>query len=240
VTPQPTPAVTPVAYLGAVTLTLFILTAGALSAYHLLPVAASDFRLLKARWLVNEWRQGNGSIPTTAAWGQVRDTLERELASTPDSPTLLDDLGFLYASRAQTLSEIPALIELQQALLADAVNYYRAASNVRPGFPYTWAYLALAKHLLNQHDAELWDAFDTAMKHGRNEFGVQPVLAEIAFANWATLSPERRQTVIAMVADTPDNWQKRHEKLLAIAEKYVVTLNLEAPTPAPGPAVTTP
>ena len=34
---------------------------------------------------------------------------------------------------------------------------------MRPVFPYSWTYLALAKHYRGQHDAEFWQAYDPTL-----------------------------------------------------------------------------
>lgn len=180
-----------------------VLLAGfaALSCWHGGRMAWSDAESLAARWTVAQWRQGRGPLVTAALWTQTRDDLRLALQVTPDNAQLLVDLAYLHASRAQAMgwprfgSEEEAL---RQSLLAQAIAYYRAAAAMRPTFPYSWAYLALAKQLKGEQDPEFWVAFDRALQYGRTEAGLQTTLAQLAFAQGSTLSEDRRRLVFNM------------------------------------------
>ncbi len=173
-----------------------------LSLWHGLSAAWTDASTLRARATVNGWRDGSGPGFTPALWEHTLQDLQTALQTTPDNAQFHVDLGFLMAARAQGLGAAPAgsLAHIQQQnLLNQAIAHYRAACALRPTFPYTWAYLALAKHLRNQHDDEFWLAFDHALQYGRNEAKLQPTLADLAFALWPTLQPQRQQAITAMV-----------------------------------------
>ena len=137
---------------------------------------------------------------------------------------MLDDLGFLHAARAQGLGT-PTTggteHALQQNLLTDAILYYRAAVSLRPTFPYSLAYLAFSKHLRGERDAEFWLVFDKALHYGHTEAGVQPALAQIAFADWSEIGNKRQGQIISMVQAAPAALRKRFVEL---AEKNTVTL----------------
>lgn len=176
----------------------------ALSLWHGGRAAWSDAQSAQTRWQVSQWRSGAGPAASAAQWLEARDTLQGALQTAPDNAQLLDDLGFLHASRAQSLgapAPDSAAHALQQELLASAIANYRAASALRPTFPYTWAYLALAKQLRGELDAELWLAFDKALRYGRTEPGVRPALTQLALANWAALGAERQTRFKAMLAN---------------------------------------
>ena len=195
-----------------------------LSIWHGLRAAWSDASALHARWVVNEWRDGNGAVFTPILWEQTRDELLAALQTAPGNAQLLDDLGFLYAARGQSLGA-PAVgseeLVLQQNLLTSAIDSYRQAADLRPTFPYSWAYLALAKHLRHQYDAEFWASFDKALHYGRNEAGVQPALAQVAFAQWSRLGSGRQKEIAIMVATAHEISRQR---LLEMAMQSGVTL----------------
>ena len=186
--------------------------------------AWSDAGSLQARWSVNAWREGTGPAASPAQWLAARDDLQAALHTAPNNAQLLDDLGFLHASRAQALGTPAAgsaVMLKQQSLLADAIVSYRASTSLRPTFPYSWAYLALAKHLLGQRDAEFWLAFDKALHYGHAEAGVQPALAQMAFADWPALGGDRQNRLTRMVSTAPAASRKR---LLDMAAQGGVTL----------------
>lgn len=188
-------------------------------------IAWSDAKTLHARWLVSEWRDGNGPAMSPELWQGVRHDLQQALVNVPANAALHDDLGFIYATRAASLGEpepASALFVYQQQLLTEALQHYRASTALRPTFPYSWAYLALAKQLLGQVDDELWAAFDKAYHYGHSEAGVQPTLAQIAFMNWKTIGAKRQQNMVQMVDTAHKQVQAR---LLAQAAQYQVALH---------------
>lgn len=210
----------------ALTAILFIAIA-ALGLRHGLVAAWTDADTLRTRWLVNQWRDGTGPVYSLPLWQQAHDELQAALERTPDNAQLLDDLGFLDAARALGLgTPAPDSPEfaLQQSLLASAVVHYRQATVLRPTFPYTWGYLALAKHHKGENDAELWAAYDKAVRYGRNEAGVQTTLARLAFLYWDTIGTERQGQIRRMVDEA--SFEPR-QKLLDLADQNgIILLNL--------------
>lgn len=189
--------------------------------------AWTDAQTLQARWQVNLWREARHGAPTAERWQYTVDQLASAHVMDPGNAQLLDDLGFLYALGAQGLGSpvIGSAVDLQQQdLLMRAVQSYRAATNLRPTFPYAWGYLALAKQMQNEPgepDAEYWLAFDKSLQFGQNEAGVQPTLAFLAFSQWDTLSSGRKQAITRMVATAHP---ASRQVLLDIAVKAHVTL----------------
>lgn len=214
----------PLARTGVALASAAVAAFAALSLWYAGSAAWSDASALQARWLVNAWRDGSGPVFSPTLWREARDDLQAALQTAPGNAQLFDDLGFLYAARAQGLGS-PAAgsaeLVLQQSLLADAIASYRAAASLRPTFPYSWAYLALAKQLRGERDAEFWLAFDKALHYGHAEAGVQPALAQVAFADWPALGAERQSRITRMVATAPEAPRKR---LLALAAQSGVTL----------------
>ena len=201
----------------AVCLPLMLFFAG-LSLWHGVRAAWGDAMTLSARWLVAEWRENKGPTPTPALWVQARNDLRDGLRITPDNPQLYDDLGYLHASRAQTIGLTEAdtpLGNYQRQLLDDAIGHYRVATRLRPTLPYSWVYLAKAKELRGQNDAELWQAFDKALKLGSGEAAVRLVLVEIACAHWSRLPTVRQNGIVNLVAITPAH---HRSKLVSAAQ----------------------
>lgn len=186
--------------------------------------AWSGAQAIPARWLVTEWRAGEGPAATPERWEQALQELRAALQTGPESAELHSDIAFLHAERAVALGTPPENAEdlvYQQALLDQAITHYRAATALRPTFPYAWAYLALALHYRGQTDAPMWAAFDKALAFGVNEGGVQQALATVAFAHWNALGRERQQLVTGMVAASHSNVRPL---LLELAQSFGVDL----------------
>ncbi len=181
---------------------LMLLGFGVQSIRHGIRIALTDANTLGVRWTIGLWRDGKGPVVTPELWTKTRDELLGALQVTPDNPQLHEDLGYLHASRAIGMGwpKMDSPEELvRQDLLLNAIKHYRAAIALRPTFPHPWAYIAFAKHLQGNQDAEFWLAFDKALLLGSFAEGVQPVLAKLAFAQWLALTPERRQRVTTMI-----------------------------------------
>jgi hypothetical protein len=195
----------------ATCLPLLVLVMG-LSLWFGLRAAWGDANSLSTRWLVSEWREGRGPNFNPDTWNKARDELRNTLKTTPGNAQLHDDLGFLNAARAQALGTTQpgsVIRNFQDKLLDEAIINYRTAAQLRPTFPFSWSYLAMAKELRGEQDTELWLAFDKALRFGNTESSVRTVLVYIACAHWATLSPERKASLLQMVASTPKDARAR-------------------------------
>jgi hypothetical protein len=196
-----------------------------LSAWHGGRAAWADAKALSTRWMISAWRDGRGPAFTPQLWQDARDQLVYALRLTPDNPQLYDDLGYLHAARAQALGRTEAgsvLQNYQFKLLDEAIANYRAAAALRPTFPYSWGYLALAKHMRGVHDDEMWTAFDKSLQHGSSEVALRGVISQIAFDQWKTLGTARQTQVAKLVADAP---AQACAKLLVSAKASGVTLD---------------
>ncbi len=199
----------------------FLIAGALLSLYHALPAAVKDYRTLGVRSEIERMRDGKKRMPSLVEWGRLRNQLVRAAGDESDNAQLQDDIAYLYVFRAQNMVDVPELAELRQSLFAEAANYYRRSARLRPMFPYGWANLALAKHYSGAADEELWDSFDRALAYGRNEPTVQHMLAEVAFARWSTLDPQRAAAITDLVAETPEPLR---QPLLEMAEHFIVAL----------------
>lgn len=206
---------------------LAVLGLAAASLWHGVLAAKSDADSLRARWLINQWRDNTGPVVNLALWQQAIEELQAAVQLTPDNAQLWDDLGFLFGERAVGLGTPDADsedYELQQALLVSALDNYRMATKLRPTFPYAWANLAQVKHLKGETDAELWTAYDKAVRYGRNEPGVQVLLARVAFAQWETLSTVRKKQISDMIEEARPG--PRHDLYQVGEHNGVVLLNM--------------
>lgn len=201
-----------------------VAAAAAASLWFVLHAAWADAGTLAARNTVTGWRDGSGPTATPESWERTRTRLLAGLDTTPNNAQLHDDLGYLYAARSQGLGTTPPDSpehSLQQNLMDQAITHYRLACALRPTFPYTWAYLALAKHYRGIHDPEFWTALDRALQYGRNEAALQPTLGEMAFDLWPKLGAQRQQTIATMVATAK---QAPQANLHAMAQRAGVEL----------------
>lgn len=212
--------------------------AAVLLAVLLVPLVPSAIYGLRAAWvnadtvaarrIVMGWREGYGPGYTTERWQDTFTALEQGTHIDPDNAQLYADLGYLFVIQANTFSTAaqsdPTLAELRWLLLDSAIENLRRATQLRPRFPYGWGHLAGIKSLRGQADAEMWGAFDKALDLGRNEGGTQLAIAEVAFAHWGTLTPQRRARVDQMLQHP--NAQV-YKDILEIAQRNGVAL----PTP---------
>ncbi len=191
--------------IGFVLLALVLLGFAGLSTWHGVRIAWADANTLAVRWTISQWRDGKGPVYTPDLWAQLRGELLAGLQITPDNPQLLEDLGYLHASRAVAMGwpKMDSAQEVtRQSLLSEAIGSYNAAAELRPTFPYLWAHIALAKHLKGHQDAGFWVAFDKALQYGSFAPGVPPILAKLAFRQWNGLAQQRRQGITLMITSS--------------------------------------
>jgi len=180
-----------------------------------------DFQFMKPRAVVDSWR--SGTAPSIKMWGKTLDELKALYKQNPDDPQVVESIGYLYALQAMRSSEIP---ELKQAMLDEAIVYFRASTKLRPMSPYAWSNLALALHEKDEANEEMWAAFDRAMRYGRREIAVQKQLAEIGFARWSEIGEVRQGQLREIYATVGEEYQ---EAMLDIAQRN----NLEGFVAAP-------
>lgn len=199
-----------------------------------LPAAWSDIQTIKYRWLIDRWSSGTMSPPTPAQWGEARHALANGLRTQPNNPAILENLAWLYASRSQSLRQ--TLPQASQDFMRQAHSYYLAAVRQRPMSAVAWANVALSAHYLSAQPEELqlWPAFDKALDWGHREPTAQRPIAEIGFARWSTLTPQRQAALLAMVNNAQPH---SRPSLVAIAKQYKLSHLLQT-EPASQPAST--
>ncbi len=177
--------------------------AGAASLWFVLQAAWADASSLRARNTVISWREGTGSKVTDERWQRTLSELQEALETTPGNAQLHDDLAYLYASRSQGMGPVPLdtpQYQQQQSLMDQAIRHYRTACALRPTFPYTWVYFAMAKHARGHHDGEFLAAYDRAVQYGHTEADLHIALAQLTYSQWSRLGPQRQQTFANMAA----------------------------------------
>lgn len=179
--------------------------AGAL--WVVVPTVRADLLTLKTRWHIDQWSTGKAPPPGAAAWGNAVNAIGDALALTPADPLLHENLGYLYASRAQALAAASAPQATTQSYMQQALESYQHSAALRPMSGTTWANVALAAHWLARAQpasqavpSALWPAFDKALAYGQREPQVQALLADIGFARWAELTEPRQAAMRSMLA----------------------------------------
>ncbi len=182
-----------------------------LSLWHGVLNATADAKVLRSRWMANQWRSDTGITISSDLWQQVVEDHQSALQMAPDNAELLDNLGFLYAGLASGINESAPNTDdhaLQRSLFVEALNSYRQATHLRHTFPYSWMHLAQVKFSMGEIDAELWIAYDKAFRYGHNEPGVQLALARIAFAQWENLDDIRKAQITQMIDQAPPSTKR--------------------------------
>jgi len=189
-----------------------------LSAWYGGIAAWSDVLSLPTRWQIEQWRSGKGPVYKLARWEEHRNNLQIALRVTPNNAQLHDDLAFLYAARALgmgTPAEGTSEYSTRQSLLRNAIVNYQISTELRPTFPYSWAYLAFAQHQQGEKLQILLPAFDKAQRYGSTEPDIRTVLAKIAFSHWEAMDAVRKGKIISMISSSPKDAQKALKKLAA-------------------------
>lgn len=158
--------------------------------------AIADILSLRVRYELSQLKE-TGQFPIPMQWREYHAALEAALSYSPDNAQYYEDIAYLYAMRGVAALRFPTI---SKPLLTEALIYYRSAARWRPMSSSTWASIALAKHYLDQNDAELWDAFDKAMAYGSNEPDTQATLFTIGLQRWSELEPQRQAALRASYA----------------------------------------
>lgn len=181
---------------------------------------------LKAQDLARQWQtdsrwqkpNAQSNQPSLEEWSLAGQTLEEAIELNPQDAQLLETLALLHINHLRWHQPGP---EASRAALDRAHELLRQATQLRPMSGNTWAAQALTLYGLDtdpantQRQQELWHAFDLAMAYGQGNGNVQQSLAQIAFARWRELSPERQTAVRQMAAQATPRQRKRIEAIAA-------------------------
>ncbi len=223
----PTPAPSPKRWWPLV-LALLVLAALATQLPALWRYAVATTLSLQAQDLARQWQNdttwqrpnAQNPQPSPEQWNLASLSLETAIEHNPNNAQLHETLALLHINHLHWHQPEP---QQARAALERATELLRQATQLRPMSGNTWAAKALALYGLDtdptntQHQQQLWHAFDLAMQYGHSNPSVQQSLAQIAFARWPQLSPERQAAVRHMAQQaTP----RQRQRLEAIATSH--------------------
>jgi len=211
-----------------------VVVASAAALLVALPAGWADVQTIRYRWLVDKWSSGAMPPPTPQQWAEARHALANGLRTQPNNPATLENIAWLYATQAIHFRQ--TLPQASQDFMLQAHSYYLAAARLRPMSAVAWANVALTAHHMPNGAEEtlMWQAFDKALAWGHREPTAQRPLAEIGFARWQNLSPERKQALLDMV-----NQARPHSRpsLVVIATQHKLQHLLQTPPTTQKPTV---
>ena len=143
----------------------------------------ADWNSMRSRHEIAGWAERRATPPPERLQEAIT-TLIDALALAPNDPTLIEHLGTALELRA---TASPPGNEMRRLSLAAALVYFRRAAALRPGSPYTWANILLAKYRLGQIDDEFSSAMRNALELGPWEPAVQLIVADAALGAWDKL-----------------------------------------------------
>lgn len=147
-------------------------------------------------------------------YAQALSNLQRSLDILPDNPNTLARLGDLYTALGQRAwADLP---ERTQAF-SQASQHYKLALQIRPIDAGTWAALAAALQAMGATRPEVHAAWSKAMAQGPFEGYVQPVLLQLALADWAGASDDMQLWASTLYRDSNPTTRKQ---INAMAARY--------------------
>lgn len=163
----------------------------------------SDFYVQSARQEIELW-----SVPKRPLrgdeWPRIMGYLDRSLAIAPGNAWALEELGVLHLRRVGVATQPGQALASARAAYANL----RKALVQRPSSPFAWANLAQAKLLLDEIDAELFEALGRATALGPREPEAQQTVAFVGLAAWHNADAAQRSTIVTafdrMAARNPD------------------------------------
>jgi tetratricopeptide (TPR) repeat protein len=189
-------------------------------------LAQADWAATPARQQVEDWAARTRRLPEAARVDAAEAALKRAVGMPPHDPTLHERLGDLQLLRArERWNDTPVL----RAMAAEAARHFEAAVALRPAEPGAWAGLAQARWLAGEPRDAVYAAWERARALGPHEGHVQPVLMEIALADWDQ-APEAVQDWATHLFDQSPEAVRR--QINALAREY--GLNFEPDTPKAG------
>ncbi len=150
----------------------------------------ADVLFKQSQYKVAQWAE---SEPTDANWQTATNLLETALQLNPSNPELSEQLGILYYWQSSHLAETST--EKQNSYRQALAHFYQAA-RLRPVYAASWAHVALLKHRLNQHDADLFMALKNAATAAPWNSYVQNIVIKVGLATWHKLPEDTRIILI--------------------------------------------
>ena len=210
-------------------LLLVAITVGTWVIYESQRLMRADLLAVGTRKQVGNWASGAAEPTSQLDWDDALATLTAAQTITPDNPGLQEAIGDLHMVAGRRVwADMP--LRLRHFGLAAA--QYRAALNLRPADPQTWASLAAAYQGAGDTGSKLHQAWAKALALGPNEGHVQPMLLETALATWAVATPQMQAWAQAFFAASADPQRKAINQM---AQRYGLRFDLDQPA-LPGAA----
>lgn len=143
----------------------------------------ADWNSMRARHEIAGWAERRATPPPERLQEAITTLIDAR-ALAPNDPILIEHLGTALELRA---TASPPGSEMRHLSLAAALVYFRKAAALRPGSPYTWANILLAKYRMGQIDNEFFGAMRNALELGPWEPAVQLIVADTALGAWDKL-----------------------------------------------------
>ncbi|RLA46831.1 MAG: hypothetical protein DRR06_04065 [Gammaproteobacteria bacterium] len=172
-------------------LALLVILLASWGIYHAARIGFADAAAYKAKYQVKGWTRDN-RLPTEVELDYALEQISTAMAWEPGNPQHIN----LKADILIYKSLLHWQDEQFSAITHEAVLLYRQSLMRRPGWPYTWARLALAKAYSAEFDEIFIEAIDKAVKLGPWEPTVHLILAEAGIYGWTYLNNFTRQQII--------------------------------------------
>lgn len=159
--------------------------------------AIGDIYSYPVRYAVKDWHKQD-SLPAQAELDRAMANINKALRWDPENPEYTDYQGFLYyyqglVSIADKQADFTPYF--RQALVS-----FKASAEMRPMWPYSWAYIALMKAYLTEFDLEYRSAMHQASELGPWENSVNIALTEAGLRGWAHNDPALTQMIVDNIA----------------------------------------
>ena len=165
---------------------------------------------------LNAW-SAKSQEPSPRAWQIARDAAQRAVDLYPGrNGEYLERLG-----RIQQWQQFrqPFGAPQAEASRRAALEAFRAASQARPTWPYTWVALAFTKLYLLEFDDEFAHALQQAHSLGPTRIDINRTLAEIGLLAWPQLDDGQRSATLESAHRTVTYSPWEAQNLLAVANR---------------------
>ena len=170
---------------------------------------SADMSSGAARHRVGKWISNNDPI-SLAQWVETRDSLQKAVRTAPESADLHVDLANLYvALGVRRWDDEAGRIED----FTQAIEQLRQVLALRPTDGMSWARLAMSYFAVGQVGPELFDAWETALRHAPVDPPVHQVLLETAMAVWPQATPDMQAWVQNFYVAAPPATRKIIERM---------------------------
>lgn len=198
---------------------LFGLVLGVSGASVAVPLVQSGLAGFQTERVLNAWGEKD-ELPPAHLWGQLLQRAEQSVSAYPAfSGEYLDRLGRVQAWGALIEPENPQH-------WTQAAASFRASTEVRPAWPWSWLRLAHAKLQAGELDREFDEALREAARLGQGRLELNRDLARMGFDNWRLLTIEQRALVLQAA-----------ERVVARNEQHAKDMQQVAQAAGVGPAL---